>query len=110
MKVSHSPQSALEACFRDRMDVEVVEGDVEDESLDVVYIDENKTYEDTIKNLTIWLPKVKYNGFICGSNYSGETKRAVNKFIVDYVVKHGSRNWQTPIKRFPDKSWLFRKI
>ncbi|MAH46734.1 hypothetical protein CMI37_12975 [Candidatus Pacearchaeota archaeon] len=118
MKVSHKSLSALEECFRAIVEkhekIEIIKKfdenaakEIDDSSLDVVFIKGDQKIK---KNLDIWFPKVKYNAFICGNNYRGDTKKEICKFIINYLVKHGPRNWQTPIKSFPDSTWVFRKI
>ena len=43
--------------------------DIEDESLDFIYVDATHTSEAVSKDLTCWIPKVKESGFICGHDY-----------------------------------------
>lgn len=43
--------------------------DIEDNSLDFVYIDGDHTYEGTCADFDAYYPKVKINGFICGDDY-----------------------------------------
>ena len=82
----------------------------EDNSIDVVYIDAEHSYEAVTRDLEAWFPKVKMHGYICGHDFYDDVRTAVSKFVVNYLIKHGPRNWQTPIKQFSDTSWLFKKI
>jgi len=41
----------------------------EDNSIDFIYIDGNHSYEDTKKDIELYLPKVKPNGYIAGHDY-----------------------------------------
>ena len=118
MKVSHTSSSALEECFRAYIKkhekIEIIKDfdknaakNIDDDSLDVVFIHGDEKIKE---NLNIWFPKLKHNSFICGNNYSDNVKKEVCTFVVNYLIKHGPRNWQTPIKSFPDSTWLFRKV
>jgi len=118
MKISHPPSSALEECFKSLIEkhekIEIIKEfnenaakEIDDDSLDVVFINGDEKIKE---NLNIWFPKVKHNAFICGNNYDNDVKREVCEFIINYLVKYGPRNWQTPIKSFPDSTWVFRKI
>jgi hypothetical protein len=54
-----------------------------DESLDFVYIDASHEYEDVIKDLHAWYPKIKKGGYIGGHDYHfyPGVRRAVNEFF-----------------------------
>lgn len=60
----------------------------EDESLDWVYIDANHSYEAVKKDLMLWWPKIKKNGFLSGHDYikrdSWGVVQAVNEFLNSY--------------------------
>lgn len=65
----------------------------EEESIDIVYIDTDHSYDTTWKELQICSQKVKKNGFICGHDYTkyNTSSRidygvydAVNRFCVEY--------------------------
>lgn len=54
-----------------------------DESLDFVFVDASHEYEDVLKDLHAWYPKIKKGGYIGGHDYifySG-VRRAVNEFF-----------------------------
>jgi hypothetical protein len=59
-----------------------------DNSLDLVYIDANHSYEYCYKDLCMWWGKVKKGGFISGHDYQhkGVTK-AVSQFITENNLK-----------------------
>lgn len=40
-----------------------------DESIDFLFIDANHTYEDVMKDLQYWYPKIKKGGLVCGHDY-----------------------------------------
>jgi hypothetical protein len=45
---------------------------VENESVDIVYIDGLHDHSSAQKDISDWYPKVKYGGIICGHDYNGE--------------------------------------
>lgn len=62
---------------------------VEDKSLDVVYIDGNHSYTSVVEDLSLWYPKIKNNGFICGHDYSKRfdgVVKAVNEFTQEHSL------------------------
>lgn len=59
---------------------------VEDESLDVVFIDGDHSYEGVSLDIKCWLPKVKVGGIIAGHDYDntnkyGEAFRGVDRAV-----------------------------
>lgn len=64
---------------------------IEDKSLDFVFIDADHTYESVKQDIELWLPKAK--SIICGHDYGGKNdrmgawgvKRAVNEAFGDRV-------------------------
>lgn len=70
---------------------------IEDESLDLVYIDGLHTYEGCKNDIEKWLPKIKPGGYIAGHDYGSKhfpgVKEAVDEFF-------------TPDKTFRDSSWI----
>jgi predicted O-methyltransferase YrrM len=67
-------------------------------SLDLVYIDGEHTYEAVKNDIQSWLPKISYGGYIAGHDYvQPQLKQAVcENFPID------------KIKTFKDSSWLVR--
>ena len=55
----------------------------EDQSLDLVYIDGDHTYEGVVKDLAAWFPKVKKSGMFCGDDIGWPgVKKAVDEFFI----------------------------
>lgn len=46
-----------------------VSRDFQDESLDIVYIDADHSYQGALKDLVTWFPKVKHGGIISGHDW-----------------------------------------
>ena len=67
--------------------------EIEDESLDWVYIDGNHFYDYVIRDLEKFYPKVKKGGYITGDDFGWgrkhdyPVKKAVNKFISNNKVQ-----------------------
>lgn len=68
---------------------------------DLVYIDASHWYDDVIKDIEGWLPKVKKGGYLVGHDY----KEGIDVFyaVNDYFGKTHS------IVRYPDTIWLIKK-
>jgi len=65
---------------------------IEDESLDFVYIDGDHRYEAVYRDIELYLPKVRIGGLIGGHDYKPREKgviRAVNEFFSGI----GQKNW-----------------
>ncbi len=74
---------------------------IQDNTLDVVYIDACHTYESVKEDIKLWYPKVRIGGFICGHDY-----------ILPYwegVVKAINECLGVPDKVYRDTSWLICK-
>lgn len=58
--------------------------EIEDKSLDFIFIDATHTYDAVFKDIKAWLPKIKDDGFICGHDYCEAfigVKNAVDEYI-----------------------------
>lgn len=61
--------------------------DIEDNSIDWIYIDGNHSYEFVKEDLNGWWPKLKSGGYLCGDDYTdGEHQVEVLKFGVVQAV------------------------
>ena len=77
-----------------------------DNSIDVVYIDSNHSYDFVYNDITQYYKKIKPGGFLTGHDYNNAwpgVKQAVNIFLEaqDYNI--------TDLIIFRDSSWLIRK-
>ena len=68
------------------------------ESLDVVFIDLNHTYEAIKEDIRLWLPKVKKGGYLAGDDYHEHWKGVIQ--AVDELL---------PRATFIDDCWIYQK-
>ena len=68
-----------------------------DNSIDFVYIDGNHSYEDTKKDIELYLPKIKPNGYIAGHDYMEHFQGCID--AVQETVGE-------PDEIFRDYSWI----
>jgi hypothetical protein len=81
--------------------VEVLQGvswemadEIEDGSLDFIFIDADHGYESVKKDITAWVPKLKPGGLVSGHdiNWPGVLK-AVSELLPNYVDTHVANVW-----------------
>lgn len=75
----------------------------DNDSLDVVFIDAEHTYEALKNDINAWLPKVKQGGYIAGHDYSSGwpgVVRAVHEFFSSNSILQGSYG----------SCWMVKKI
>lgn len=72
---------------------------MENESLDVVYVDGLHTYEGVVLDIRLWLPKIKKGGFIAGHDYGSKHHPGVKKAVDEHFI---------PDATFKDTSWVKR--
>ena len=68
------------------------------ESLDVVFIDLDHSYEAVKEDIKLWLPKVKKGGYIAGDDYHPNWKGVIQ--AVDELLPHAT---------FIDDCWIYQK-
>ena len=72
---------------------------IEDESVDFIYIDGNHQYLSVMEDLTIWNKKIKIGGVIAGHDFSwSPVSRAIYEFFD-----------RAPVSVFEDGSWFYIK-
>lgn len=76
---------------------------VPDNSMDVVYIDADHSYESAKEDISLYLNKVKSGGFICGHDYSTSWPGVIK------AVDELSSSLRKNITLFKDSSWLIKK-
>ena len=79
---------------------------VADESLDVIHIDGDHSYEAVCEDITLWLPKLRPGGMLCGHDYA-ESGRRRTLFKVKPAVDDmlGAAN----IRSGANTTWAYRK-
>jgi hypothetical protein len=69
----------------------------EDESIDIVFIDANHSYESVKNDIDLWLPKVKTGGVLSGHDYSigffGVIQAVNEKLGTDNIVVKSDATW-----------------
>jgi hypothetical protein len=86
----------------------------QDQSLDLVYLDADHSYNGVIQDLTCWLPKVRMGGMICGHDYLDGNlpegifgvKSAVLDFFKkepDFITEELWPSWFIKIEQLYDK-------
>jgi predicted O-methyltransferase YrrM len=72
---------------------------IDDGSVDLVYIDGDHTYEAVLKDLNAWVPKIKKGGIVCGDDIGWPgVKKAVDEFFLkdqknyQLISKNGFEN------------------
>ena len=70
---------------------------IPDNSVDFVYIDGDHRKPQVMKDIMLYLPKIKQSGYIAGHDYCDVVKEAVNEILGE------------PLKVFEDSSWVFAK-
>lgn len=86
--------------------------DVEDGSLDFVYVDSNHVYDAVIEDLTVWSPKVRPGGWIGGHDFrdfSNKPTIHVIRAVTDYTMDHEIAPWFVlASERTPSFLWEVR--
>lgn len=72
----------------------------EDGYFDFVYIDAGHKYDEVQKDMSLWLPKVKYNGILCGHDFNNVSTPEVAKAVKDFC---SARN--LPVYHLGDLDW-----
>jgi len=81
--------------------------DFEHESIDMVFIDGNHSYEYVLRDMENWTPLVRKGGIVAGHDYVTDPKSKyydVQKAVHEFGDKHGYE-----IKTAPNHVWYFHK-
>ena len=62
----------------------------EDNSMDFIYIDGDHSYDGVKKDLTLYYPKLKKGGYLCGHDF--DTLGSVKKAVMDYREENRIRS------------------
>lgn len=91
--------------------------DIEDGSLDFVFIDGEHSYKSVDEDIKAWTPKVRIGGIVSGHDYyvtrTGNTGviRAVDEYVLEnnYKLQLTDRDRHNPVKDDRQQSWYFLK-
>lgn len=100
-------RSGKEKVFLHKQTSEIYSKEVEDNSLDVVYVDGDHKYPSVLNDLDLWYPKIKSGGFLCGHDYSKRPNHKhveVNQAVDEFVDFHGLEIFKT----YCDTSFMIR--
>lgn len=75
-----------------------------DTSLDFVYIDADKRFDEVARDIIEWTKKVKKGGIVAGNGYRAGTKNGVISAVNGYTKGHSFR-----LNLTDDKNWWFTK-
>jgi len=98
----HDDNSIYNNVIRDLkdFDAEIIKGrsldiakNVEDESLDFVYIDADHHFEPTFNDITEWSKKVKPGGVVSGHDYFNGGNCGVKQAVDKYINMHNILKW-----------------
>lgn len=103
-EVLHNIGPATHRCRVMRMLSEQAAAQIEDDSLDFVFIDADHSYESVKHDIELWMPKVRR--LICGHDYGGKNdrvgvwgvRRAVDEAFGDQVKVRSGLIWAVEIK------------
>lgn len=70
--------------FIHRMTSEEASKEIEDESIDIVFIDADHSYEGVKNDIIYWAPKVKSGGIISGHDYDLPRFPGVKKAVLEF--------------------------
>ena len=74
----------------------------DDESLDVVFIDADHTYETVKMDITNWGKKVRVGGLLCGHDCRPNSD-------VEKAVKEYAKFYNVPVEIYSNSVWVIRK-
>jgi hypothetical protein len=80
--------------------------DVQDESLDFVYIDGDHTFDFVMTDLIWWAKKVRYGGVIAGHDYYRFRRGGVVPAVDVYTQQHNVHKWFLTDERTPSFFWI----
>ena len=83
--------------------------EVEDSTLDFVYIDGAHDFDNVMMDLIRWSPKVRIGGIVSGHDYFPALKSGVSRAVDAYVFAHGIRDLYLTRRGIPSFFWVKTK-
>ena len=103
-RLKHYMKYGREKVFFHKIHSSLFSNTIENNSIDVVYIDGDHSYEKVTQDINLWYPKVKENGFLCGHDYKS-THTGVTQAVSNFLAT----NQQLSCKTYVDTSFLIKK-
>jgi hypothetical protein len=75
-----------------------------EEFFDFIYIDACHTYEEVKRDMTLWLPKVKKNRYLCGHDFNNKETPDVARAVRDF-----SKEYNLNLYKLDDLDWMLIK-
>lgn len=79
---------------------------IEDGSLDFVYIDGLHEFDGIMLDLITWVPKVRHGGIVAGHDFVGFYQCAVQRAVYAYTAAHNITRWYVTRDRYPSFFWV----
>jgi hypothetical protein len=97
--------------FKDRIYIKKMDSmeastEVDDNSLDFVYIDGMHEFEYVIEDLIEWNKKVRIGGMISGHDYYHEYQQGVVQAVDAFTYAHGITQWYITTEEHPSYFWI----
>lgn len=80
--------------------------EVEDESLDFVYIDGDHTFDYVMTDIIWWSKKVRIGGVVSGHDYYRFRRAGVVPAVDVYTREHGITRWFVTDEKLPTWFWI----
>ena len=106
-RLKHYMKYGREKVFFHKIHSNLFSNTIENNSIDVVYIDGDHSYDKVTQDINLWYPKVKENGFLCGHDYSKKPKHkhvGVVQAVDEFVDFHNLEIF----KKYCDNSFLIK--
>ena len=91
--------------YLQKMSLEAL-SDVEDGSLDFVYIDANHAFDYVVQDIIAWSKKVREGGVVSGHDYNPGNKRGVVEAVDAYTKAHSIKPWYLDDERATSWFWV----
>jgi hypothetical protein len=64
---------------------------IEDNTVDIIYIDGDHSYNGIKRDFEAWMPKVRVGGIVSGHDYKNKLRCGVKRFVDEYALENGLR-------------------
>ena len=77
---------------------------IENNTIDLLYLDANKSYDFVKGTLELYLPKIKHKGLICGHDYCEHAHKELVLAVDEFINQHSP----SLFKKYIDHSYLIQ--